>query len=165
MSERVFVYGTLMHEQPNHRVLVELGARRVGAARTLAPRTLIDLGPYPALLPADVSLHDATPCRVEGELYAIDATNMSALDAFEGCPDLYRRERIAVEQDGPEPGAEAEAWTYVLARTPPRDAVHVTTGRYAGGGIVLRVDAREADTLDKSAKISDVSPPRTREPR
>ncbi|MBC7051966.1 gamma-glutamylcyclotransferase, partial [Salmonella enterica subsp. enterica serovar Enteritidis] len=50
MSARslVFVYGTLMREQANHRVLVEIGARRVGEAVSMEPRTLVDLGPYPA---------------------------------------------------------------------------------------------------------------------
>jgi gamma-glutamylaminecyclotransferase len=167
MREVVFVYGTLMHEQPNHRVLVRLGARRLGGATTTAARTLVDLGPYPALLPIDPS-RDATASRVTGELYALEALGarrardaLDALDAFEGCPDLYRRERIAVEHEG----VAIDAWTYVLARNLPPHAVIVATGRYAGGGIVLERSARDADSLDKSAKISDVSPPRKPKPR
>lgn len=155
MRELVFVYGTLMHAQSNHRVMVELGSRRVGEATTEATRTLINLGPYPALLPSD-ALRDRAATRVVGEIYEVDAAQLATLDAFEGCPDLYRRESIALEREG----VKIEAWTYVLARKPPSGAVVVATGRYAGGGIVLREGARDADSLDKSAKISHVSPPR-----
>jgi gamma-glutamylaminecyclotransferase len=163
MSERVFVYGTLMHGQPNHHVLAELGARAVragatattAAAATAAPRTLLDLGPYPALLAADAA--EGRPAtRVIGELYDLPGDALDALDAFEEVPDLYRRERIAVEQDG----ATEEAWTYVLAGNPPPHARVLTTGRYAAGTIVRGPHADEADTLDKRAEISDVSPPR-----
>jgi gamma-glutamylaminecyclotransferase len=155
MGERVFVYGTLMRAQANHRVLVGLGARLLGDAVTCAPRTLVDLGPYPALLAVGAAPARAA-VRVHGELYTLGAERLAALDAFEGCPDLYRRARIAVDHAG----AAHEAWTYELSRSTPPGAVVVASGRYAGGGIVLRESALEADTLDKSAEISDVSPPR-----
>lgn len=150
MIARVFVYGTLMHEQPNHRVLVELGARRIGEAITTSARTLVDLGPYPALLPIDAA-RDATGSRVAGEIYEIDDAQLAPLDAFEGCPDLYTREPIALQHDG----GVVEAWTYVLARTPPSHAVVVATGRYGGGGVVLTVDAREVPLDAPSDKRSD----------
>ncbi len=133
MTTLVFVYGTLMQDQPNHRVLLEIGAERLGAAVTASARTLVDLGPYPALL------RGAGGCQVTGELYAIDERSLDVLDAFEGCPDLYSRERIQLVHDG----ESREAWTYVLAREPPADAVVVASGRYAGGGVVLQVDAHE----------------------
>jgi len=139
---RVFVYGTLMREHPNHRVLAELDARCIGEATTATPRTLVDLGPYPALLPADAA-RDSSACCVAGELYELDDAKLDVLDSFEGCPDLYTRERVLLEHAG----TPTEAWTYVLAMAAPAHAVVVLTGRYAGGGVVLRVDARE--TLDK----------------
>lgn len=144
---RVFVYGTLMREHVNHRVLVELDAERIGDAFTTTTRTLVDLGPYPALLPADAA-RDAGASRVAGEIYDLDDTKVDALDAFEGCPDLYTRERVALEETST--GTVTEAWTYVLARDLPAQAVVVTTGRYSGGGVVLRVDAREV--LDRPGK-------------
>jgi gamma-glutamylaminecyclotransferase len=142
---RVFVYGTLMKGHVNHRVLVELEARPLGEARTIAPRTLVDLGPYPALLPADEA-RDAVRPAVTGELFEVAEAALEVLDVFEGCPDLYRRERIALE------GAEgAEAWTYVLARPIPRHAVVLGEGRYVGGGVALERNAREREeeVLDK----------------
>lgn len=135
MMTLVFVYGTLMQEQPNHRVLVQVGAKRIGEAHTAGARTLVDLGPYPALLRREGG------CPVAGELYEVDADALAVLDAFEGCPDLYARERIRLVREG----EELEAWTYVLAREVPAHAVVVTSGRYAGGGVVLEVDAREVE--------------------
>jgi gamma-glutamylcyclotransferase (GGCT)/AIG2-like uncharacterized protein YtfP len=169
MRELVFVYGTLMRAQPNHRVLVELGALGLGDATTAVGRTLVNLGPYPALLPFEAA-RDGAASSVFGELYALGDDDddsdgalaaaalaaLAALDAFEGCPALYRRERIGLEHAG----AAIEAWTYVLARTAPRQARVVEGGRYLGGGIVLPGGAKRADILDKSAKISDVPPPR-----
>jgi len=152
----VFVYGTLMRGQPNHRVLVDAGARFVAAAETAEPRTLVDLGPYPALLPRHAA-RDAT--RVTGELYEIDEEALAVLDEFEGCPDLYTRERIGLTTEtGP-----TEAWTYVFARPVPRHARVIAGGRYAGGGLVLVEGAREAtDLLDKEPTNEDGS--RSREP-
>jgi gamma-glutamylaminecyclotransferase len=126
--ERVFVYGTFLRGKANHSVLDRLGARFVGDAYTATPRTLLDLGPYPAMLPAERS--DRVP--VHGEVYEVDERALEALDAFEGCPDLYRRERVALE-------AGSDAWTYVLARAAPRDACVIVSGRYEGSGVVRRV--------------------------
>ena len=140
---RVFVYGTLMTGQANHRVLAELDAVRLGEARTVASRTLVDLGPYPALLPASPD-RDADRGRVVGELFEVAEAALEVLDVFEGCPDLYVRERIALEG--------SEAWTYALARPVPRHAVVLEDGRYQGGGVVLAKDAteRREEVLDKA---------------
>jgi gamma-glutamylcyclotransferase (GGCT)/AIG2-like uncharacterized protein YtfP len=146
VRERVFVYGTLMLGHSNHRVLVELAAFRIGEARSVAARTLVDLGPYPALLPTDAT-RDAGAAGVTGEIFEVDESALEVLDVFEGCPDLYRRERIALEHAG----TAIEAWTYVLARPVPGHAVVLEKGRYCGGGVVLEKDAREREeeVLDK----------------
>lgn len=135
-----------MAGQANHRLLVELDAVCLGEARTVASRTLVDLGPYPALLPASPA-RDADRTSVVGELFEVAEAALEVLDVFEGCPDLYVRERIALEG--------SEAWTYVLARPIPRHAVVLVDGRYPGGGVVLAKDAfakereREEEVLDK----------------
>lgn len=104
----VFVYGTLRRGGVNHHVLAGVGARWVANARTAEKRTVIDLGPYPALLARDEA-RDAAP--IEGELFEVDDDGIEAIDAFEGVPDLYRRERIGVVTEaGP-----ADAWAYVFA--------------------------------------------------
>lgn len=136
----VFVYGTLMAGRANHRVLVDLGATLVGEATTARPRRLVDLGPYPALLPEHPELDGAVP--VHGEAYDLPPDRLGALDEFEGCPDLYRRESVVVLCAG----ARRGAWTYVLAGRLPRGAVTIADGRYLGNGHALRATAREVPT-------------------
>jgi gamma-glutamylaminecyclotransferase len=159
----VFVYGTLMRAGANHAVLERLGSAFVGAAFTRDPRTLVDLGPYPALLPES----DAPSAPVHGEVWELDDSALRELDAFEGCPELYVRERIAVRMDA---GDEREAFVYVFARRPPARAQILTTGRYSAAGtrlphgaspaqIEAKNEAREV-TLDKGAPNEDVAPPR-----
>lgn len=134
----VFVYGTLLRGGANHDVLARLGARFVARAGTAEPRRLVDLGPYPALLPRDDE-RDREATRVFGEVYVVPDSALGDLDAFEGCPDLYRRECVALEPDGA-PGDEpapSEAFTYVLARRPPARAQPVPGGRYAVRGLAL----------------------------
>ena len=150
----VFVYGTLLRGAANHDVLARLGARFVARARTAEPRTLLDLGPYPALLPRDAERdRDASP--VFGEVYAVPDGALDDLDVFEGCPDLYRREPIALEPDGAHGGepTPSKAFTYVLARRPPARARPVPGGRYAVRGAALPAGASPSqlgeDPLDK----------------
>jgi gamma-glutamylcyclotransferase (GGCT)/AIG2-like uncharacterized protein YtfP len=78
----VFVYGTLLSGEPNHRRL--RGARLVAAARTEPRYTLVSLGPYPALIEGGAT-------SVTGEVYDVDDELLGALDRFEGVPTLYRR--------------------------------------------------------------------------
>jgi gamma-glutamylcyclotransferase (GGCT)/AIG2-like uncharacterized protein YtfP len=155
----VFVYGTLMRAGANHAVLLRLGGTFAFEASTVEPRGLVDLGPYPALLPSLDSSADAV--RVHGEVWEIDDRALRELDAFEGCPDLYVRERVRV---APSDGSEAiEAFTYVLARRPPRSARIIPTGRYRATGIPLPTGAAPEqfeDALDIQAPTEDVARPR-----
>lgn len=139
----VFVYGTLMRGGANHAVLARLGARYVASARTAQGRTLVDLGPYPALLPKD-DARDALAPNVHGEIYEIDDAALPELDAFEGCPALYTRTRIPLTTDA---GA-FEAWAYVFARPLPKTAQPVTTGRYVKVGAAL-ADGGDASQLEE----------------
>ncbi len=129
----VFVYGTLMRAGANHSVLTRLGCTFVSTARTREPRTLVDLGPYPALLPVARSSAPPTTC-IEGEVWEIDDSALRELDAFEGCPELYVRERIALASAHAE---ELEAFVYTLARRPPAHARAIASGRYVTPGTAL----------------------------
>jgi gamma-glutamylaminecyclotransferase len=127
----VFVYGTLMKGRANHAVLARLGARFIAAAETVEPRVLVDLGPYPAMLASPTRPRAAT--RVSGELWEVDETKLAELDAFEGCPTLFRRERVALvlgERDGP----QVEAFVYVYAKRKPAGARVLVSGRYEPRG-------------------------------
>lgn len=85
MAHRVFVYGTLLAGEPNHRVLA--GARFSGPARTLPAFELVSLGPYPAMVPGGAT-------AVVGEVYEVDDAGLARLDWLEGYPDLYDRDVI-----------------------------------------------------------------------
>lgn len=95
---RVFVYGTLLAGEPNHRLLT--GARLVTEARTKPAFELRDLGAFPGLVRGAHA--------VAGEVYEVDEPMLAALDRLEGHPRFYRRTRIALED-----GAVVE--TYLLA--------------------------------------------------
>ena len=82
---KVFVYGTLLSGEGNHRQL--RGARMLAVRRTEPRYTLVSLGPYPALLAGGTT-------SVTGEVYDVDDDLLRALDRFESVPSLYRRERI-----------------------------------------------------------------------
>jgi gamma-glutamylcyclotransferase (GGCT)/AIG2-like uncharacterized protein YtfP len=97
MSRSVlFVYGTLRKGSSNHERLE--GARFAGACSTASEYDITHSAGYPALVPGSRA--------VAGELYDVDETLLSRLDAFEG--DDYRRATVRL--------ADGElAIAYVLA--------------------------------------------------
>ena len=102
----VFVYGTLLFGERNHRHLV--GARLIGEARTQPAFQLHDLGAYPGLVAGGEH-------AIVGEVYAVDEATLAALDRLEGTPDFYRRVSIVLVDD-------TSAETYLL--TPEQVAGH-----------------------------------------
>lgn len=103
----VFVYGTLMIGHRNHCLLDHDGASFLGHSATLRPATLVDVhgGAFPALTSVD-----GGPCRVVGQIFAVDDQTLIDLDRLEGVPHLYRRETIDVMTSN---GKEAQAIAYV----------------------------------------------------
>ena len=102
----VFVYGTLLVGERNHRHLT--GARLVGEARTKPAFWLHDLGPFPALVAGGEH-------AVLGEVYAVDEAVLAALDRLEDHPRLYRRTSIVLAN-------RSSVETYLL--TPKQVAGH-----------------------------------------
>jgi len=107
----VFVYGSLMRGEANHRQLAH--ARFIGTDRTTPRYRLIDLGPYPAF-----TEHGHT--SVVGELYAVDDETLARLDRFEGHPHDYRRTTIVLAS-----GARADAYLSVIV---DKDAREIGSG-------------------------------------
>lgn len=90
----VFVYGTLKTGLGNHRVMQEAQGRSLGRARTIQPDFfLIDLGMYPAAVPAKPNQGGV----VQGELFELDEKNLAILDGLEGFPNHYDRKEIPIE--------------------------------------------------------------------
>jgi gamma-glutamylaminecyclotransferase len=110
-SRPLFVYGTLMAGE-THCVQME-GARLIGAAVTEAAYTLLDLGPYPGLVPGGST-------AVAGELYQVAPAALRRLDAFEEHPEVYRRAPVRLAEGG-------RALAYLLVR-PPAGARVIAAG-------------------------------------
>jgi gamma-glutamylaminecyclotransferase len=104
----LFVYGTLKRGERNAFRLAD--QEFLGEAVTAPRYRVIDLGPHPGLI------HDpATGLAICGELFAVGARCLTELDAFEGVPEAFVRERIAVE------GYE-EVWAYYMNTPVPEGA-------------------------------------------
>jgi gamma-glutamylaminecyclotransferase len=93
---RLFVYGSLMQGEREHERLA--GATFVGLARTVPEYTLVDLGPYPALV-------EKGRVSVAGEVYLIDKKQRFSLDVKMECPVLFRRIEVRLED-----GSRAETY-------------------------------------------------------
>lgn len=112
MSDRLFVYGTLMRgfDNPMSRRLSE-EASFLGAARCTGRLYLI--AHYPGLL-----LSDEAADIVHGELFQLPTSGdlLARLDDYEGCgagdlqPTAYLRRIVPVTRAG---GGTSDAWTYV----------------------------------------------------
>ncbi|APR79404.1 Hypothetical protein A7982_04751 [Minicystis rosea] len=113
-SRRIFVYGTLLHGEPGHRFLAD--ARLVRAVITTPAYELVDLGPYPALVPGGTT-------AVHGELYVVPFAQLAALDEYEGHPDFYRRQAIHLAG-----GGRAEA--YLLRPEQVEGRPRIASGRW-----------------------------------
>ncbi len=107
-GELLFVYGTLRRGGSHHRLLGD--AELLGAWVSRPHYRMLDMGPYPALVMGDEA--------VAGEVYRIDSDMLPSLDAYEGCPGDYCRERA----DTP----FGVAWVYLWDR--PLPAVSVVRG-------------------------------------
>lgn len=105
-----FVYGTLKGMKTRFGLGSALqGSEFVGHAVTHLPFCLID-GIYPIALHQDDIKAKPNLCgKIFGEVYAVNAAAVDALDAYEGYPDLYTRSLIRVDLLK---GGSVMAWIY-----------------------------------------------------
>lgn len=118
----LFVYGSLLRGEPNHRELG--GAALLGPAVTEPLYGLVDLGAFPALVRFGT-------VAVQGELYLATRDDLRRLDAFEG--EAYTRAPVSVRG-----GTEAHA--YFLRGAAPAGAPFVASGswrRYRAAKLLL----------------------------
>jgi gamma-glutamylcyclotransferase (GGCT)/AIG2-like uncharacterized protein YtfP len=106
----VFVYGTLRRDEVNHHLLAGAGFR--GRHSTGPLYKMVSLGTYPGVVRGGRT-------RIHGEVYAVDAQTLAALDRLEGYPTAYTRELIATPW--------GKAWIY-LYRGSLRDRQTIASG-------------------------------------
>ncbi len=106
---RVFVYGTLLAGESNHRHLAY--ARLVGEAQTRPEFTLYDLGFYPGMVRVGT-------CVILGEIYEVDEPTLAALDRLEAHPRFYRRTAIELAS-----GDEVETYLLTVQQVADRPTI------------------------------------------
>lgn len=95
---KVFVYGTLLRGEHNHRVLEEGGAVFVREATTRPEFTLVHLGGFPAMVAGGAT-------AVLGEVFEVGDALRLRLDRLEGHPRFYCRTPIELAD-----GSTADAY-------------------------------------------------------
>ena len=90
MSKSIlFLYGTLKRGQKNHHFLA--GQEFLGEATTMPLYRLYGLGCHPGMV-----LDPDNGLDVAGELWAVDDAALAKMDEFEGVPDWFIRQDVAV---------------------------------------------------------------------
>ncbi len=113
ITDKLFVYGTLMQGECRNGVLLSNDAHCIGLGKTNG--TLVDLGSFPGMILSENHGHNP----VLGELYQLKYPDriLAILDQIEGfngfgdSDSLYRRVLIHVTEDG---GRKMLAWFYVF---------------------------------------------------
>ncbi len=115
------VYGTLKSGHGNNRLLKT--AKFIGQCLTVDKFVLMDFGGFPGLFPQTKGFE---PTQVQGELWEMDDGDgtLDRLDALEGHPNWYRRTKIRVRYEDPNPGTcegdlETTCEVYVLHNHKP----------------------------------------------
>jgi gamma-glutamylcyclotransferase (GGCT)/AIG2-like uncharacterized protein YtfP len=120
----LFVYGTLLAEYPNHRVIE--GSRLLGSATTNNLYTMHSNGYYPA-----ITLQETH--KITGEVYELDEEMLfERVDSLEGYSpnrehNHYQRKLITVTLDS---GKQVNAWVY-YQHVPSHNMTQLPSGSFA----------------------------------
>lgn len=115
MKTLIFVYGTLLKGESNHRLLE--GVSCLGRVRTEARYLLVNLGRFPGMLEGGDSI-------VEGEVYAVDKKTLDRLDSLEGHPRFYERKSVTLQ------GFTEPVEAYFLPRDPYEKKPQIKSGSW-----------------------------------
>lgn len=96
-EHEVFVYGTLRRGASNHAKLSN--ASFICEVTTAPKYALHHLGHFPGMIPGN--------SKVKGEVWRTTGLGLAELDRFEGCPLLYDRAKVQLENG-------SEVWTYLF---------------------------------------------------
>jgi gamma-glutamylcyclotransferase (GGCT)/AIG2-like uncharacterized protein YtfP len=112
MELRLFVYGSLLRGEPAHHLLDR--ARYLADASTAPGFALVDFVDWPGMLREGGA-------AVRGELFAVPAALVPALDRYEDHPAVFVREQIELAD-----GTRAEA--YLVRAERARDRPRIASG-------------------------------------
>lgn len=133
----VFVYGTLLRGESNHRLLKD--AEFVGEARTAPEYDLVNLGAFPGMvLGGDTA--------VTGEIFRVDYETLAALDRLEGHPRFYRRTPLELDGFGAVEG-------YLFPRNKMNGYDCIESGDWrARGRPIMQITTADGRRLSGTAK-------------
>lgn len=116
MEHLVGVYGTLKKGKGNQRVMQYAGGEFVADAKTKQPMRLCISG-----LPYLIKGTHEDGHFVQMELYLVDDLGLKALDALEGHPHFYEREKLEVVTAE---GEEMTPWVYQVGETYDKSLIY-----------------------------------------
>lgn len=127
---RVFVYGTLKAGHYNHEFYLggNDGVEYLGRCYITGDYTMYSNGAFPMVCKGDDP--DATR-HIVGEVYEVDEATLDALDALEGHPDWYRREKVETPWK--------KAWVYIM----PPQASHTPQSAVESGCFDMSLEEQE----------------------
>ena len=128
----VFVYGTLMRGQINHELLA--GAEFLGEGVTskdfgfyAGPDRGADADELPQIPYAyEQPASGDAAVQVQGEVWAVDAATLMALDQLEGHPDWYQRKSVRVLISD----KDIETFMYIISGKAPEGLRPLVAGRF-----------------------------------
>ena len=111
---RLFVYGTLKLDHPNHVLLRSKDATFLGYDSMSGPFLMVSAGGFPGVCMDDDRIKGAN--TIYGELYSVSADTLAACDLLEGHPNWYCRSKWTTDV------MDKKSWIYAW----PWEAVNRT---------------------------------------
>ena len=136
-THMVFVYGTLLRGESNHRLLKN--AEFVGEARTASEYDLVNLGAFPGMVSGGNT-------SIKGEIFSVDDGTLRALDRLEGHPRFYRRTKMEVDGFG-----AVEGYLFPRSRMNGYDCIESGDWR-ARGRPIMQITMTDGRRLSGTAK-------------
>ena len=118
---RIFVYGTLMAGEYNHKLISSQKREGEGSIRGF---DLYSLGRYPGIRPSEHADH-----VVYGEVYLVDDSTLEQVNILEGEGSLYILQHAEVTMDD---GSEVTAGVYVYNHDCPESS-RIHSGSWKSG--------------------------------
>ena len=136
-THMVFVYGTLLRGESNHRLLKN--AEFVGEGRTAPEYDLVDLGAFPGMV-------SGRNTAIKGEIFGVNDDTLEALDRLEGHPGFYRRTKLKLAGFG-----TVEGYLFPRKRMNGYDCIESGDWR-ARGRTIMQITMTDGRRLSGTAK-------------